>query len=191
MGEPLTAQVKFTWPVKLPAGITVSAVVALFPAVTVMSPPLVNTKPGAALTLIETLVLEMFHGCRYLSNPGSVGQPRDRALRAAFAVYDDDPSSGPSYLPLCMAEKDCPCPTRVQCGPSGYPYCNLRRQARRAPIAVLIGSSAMLGMPRENGLTDFNVTAFERDRYPQEDGEPTRAALSCQRPALRGSASVR
>jgi len=27
---------------------------------------------------------------RYLLNPGSVGQPRDRDWRAAFAVYDDD-----------------------------------------------------------------------------------------------------
>lgn len=29
---------------------------------------------------------------RYLLNPGSVGQPRDRDWRAAFAVYDDDRS---------------------------------------------------------------------------------------------------
>lgn len=27
---------------------------------------------------------------RYLLNPGSVGQPRDRDWRAAFAVYDDN-----------------------------------------------------------------------------------------------------
>lgn len=29
------------------------------------------------------------NNCRYLINPGSVGQPRDRDWRAAFAVYDD------------------------------------------------------------------------------------------------------
>jgi predicted phosphodiesterase len=29
-------------------------------------------------------------GNRYVLNPGSVGQPRDRDWRAAFAVYDDD-----------------------------------------------------------------------------------------------------
>ena len=27
---------------------------------------------------------------RYLINPGSVGQPRDRNPRAAFAIYDSD-----------------------------------------------------------------------------------------------------
>jgi predicted phosphodiesterase len=30
------------------------------------------------------------HDCRYLINPGSVGQPRDGDWRAAFAIIDDD-----------------------------------------------------------------------------------------------------
>ena len=33
--------------------------------------------------------LPLPNGYRYLLNPGSVGQPRDRDWRAAFAVYDD------------------------------------------------------------------------------------------------------
>ncbi len=35
------------------------------------------------------LVLDLEPGCRYLINPGSVGQPRDRDARAAYAIYDD------------------------------------------------------------------------------------------------------
>jgi diadenosine tetraphosphatase ApaH/serine/threonine PP2A family protein phosphatase len=33
--------------------------------------------------------LVLVPGARYLINPGSVGQPRDRDRRAAFALYDD------------------------------------------------------------------------------------------------------
>jgi diadenosine tetraphosphatase ApaH/serine/threonine PP2A family protein phosphatase len=33
-----------------------------------------------------TLALE--NGCRYLLNPGSIGQPRDRDPRAAYMTYD-------------------------------------------------------------------------------------------------------
>ncbi len=38
-------------------------------------------------TLYETLKLEA--GWKYLINPGSVGQPRDRDPRAAYAIYDN------------------------------------------------------------------------------------------------------
>jgi diadenosine tetraphosphatase ApaH/serine/threonine PP2A family protein phosphatase len=38
----------------------------------------------------ERFEVALGHGCRYLINPGSVGQPRDGDWRAAFAVYDDD-----------------------------------------------------------------------------------------------------
>lgn len=34
-------------------------------------------------------VVDLEPGCRYLLNPGSVGQPRDRDPRAAYALYDD------------------------------------------------------------------------------------------------------
>jgi predicted phosphodiesterase len=34
--------------------------------------------------------LELEEGTRYLINPGSVGQPRDRDWRAAFAIFDSD-----------------------------------------------------------------------------------------------------
>lgn len=36
------------------------------------------------------LVLDLDPGCRYLVNPGSVGQPRDRDPRAAYAILDDE-----------------------------------------------------------------------------------------------------
>ncbi|HEY6292422.1 MAG TPA: metallophosphoesterase family protein [Terriglobia bacterium] len=35
-------------------------------------------------------VLDLEEGARYLINPGSVGQPRDRDWRAAFAILDSD-----------------------------------------------------------------------------------------------------
>jgi len=35
------------------------------------------------------VVLDVDANCRYLINPGSVGQPRDRDARAAYAIYDD------------------------------------------------------------------------------------------------------
>ncbi len=35
-------------------------------------------------------VLDLAPGTRYLVNPGSVGQPRDRDPRAAYAIYDHD-----------------------------------------------------------------------------------------------------
>ena len=37
-----------------------------------------------------SLTLRMQEGLRYLINPGSVGQPRDRDWRAAFAIFDAD-----------------------------------------------------------------------------------------------------
>lgn len=40
----------------------------------------------------ESYALQLRTGARYLINPGSVGQPRDRDWRAAFAVYDSDTS---------------------------------------------------------------------------------------------------
>ncbi len=36
------------------------------------------------------LALHIEEGSRYLVNPGSVGQPRDRDWRAAFAIFDSD-----------------------------------------------------------------------------------------------------
>ena len=37
-----------------------------------------------------TATLDLENGARYLINPGSVGQPRDRDWRAAFAILDSD-----------------------------------------------------------------------------------------------------
>ena len=59
VGELLTAQAKLTWPVKPPDGVTVSALVPLPPAVTVMPPPLVNPMLGVALTVMETVVWDV------------------------------------------------------------------------------------------------------------------------------------
>ncbi|MCI0480295.1 MAG: metallophosphatase family protein, partial [Candidatus Dadabacteria bacterium] len=33
--------------------------------------------------------IQLREGVKYLVNPGSVGQPRDRDPRASFAIYDD------------------------------------------------------------------------------------------------------
>ncbi len=41
-------------------------------------------------------------GVRYLINPGSVGQPRDRNARAAFAIYDTDTR----IVKFCRVEYD-------------------------------------------------------------------------------------
>ncbi len=40
----------------------------------------------------EHFEVPLHSGCRYLINPGSVGQPRDGDWRAAFAIYDQDRS---------------------------------------------------------------------------------------------------
>ena len=41
-------------------------------------------------------VIEMQPGCRYVVNPGSVGQPRDGDSRAAYVLYERDASGGES-----------------------------------------------------------------------------------------------
>ena len=52
MGDPFTAQAKFTWPVKPPDGVNVNAVVPLLPAVSVMPPPFVRPKLGGTNWII-------------------------------------------------------------------------------------------------------------------------------------------
>ena len=38
----------------------------------------------------DTMTIPLEPGCRYLINPGSVGQPRDRDWRTSFAIWDDE-----------------------------------------------------------------------------------------------------
>ena len=45
---------------------------------------------GARLLAGGRTVLDLDEGSRYLINPGSVGQARDRDPRAAYAIYDSD-----------------------------------------------------------------------------------------------------
>jgi predicted phosphodiesterase len=53
----------------------------------------VRVQPEYALSdQPEHYELQIQDGTCYLLNPGSVGQPRDRDWRAAFAVYDDEQS---------------------------------------------------------------------------------------------------
>jgi predicted phosphodiesterase len=47
-----------------------------------------NRDIRVALLRGEEGVIELVPGCRYLLNPGSIGQPRDRDPRAAFMTYD-------------------------------------------------------------------------------------------------------
>jgi predicted phosphodiesterase len=42
----------------------------------------------------EGSVVELHDGARYMLNPGSVGQPRDRDPRAAFIVWEDGRATG-------------------------------------------------------------------------------------------------
>lgn len=46
----------------------------------------------SSMTEASEAELVLNHKNRYILNPGSVGQPRDRDWRAAFAVFDDDQS---------------------------------------------------------------------------------------------------
>ena len=57
VGDLLTAQAKFTWPVKPPDGVKVNVFVPLLPAVSVMLPPFVRPKLGGTLMIIATGVL--------------------------------------------------------------------------------------------------------------------------------------
>lgn len=41
----------------------------------------------------DSFTLQLEEGKRYLLNPGSIGQPRDRDPRAAFVIYDSDARS--------------------------------------------------------------------------------------------------
>ncbi len=41
----------------------------------------------------DRTVFALQPGCRYLINPGSLGQPRDRNPRCSFAIYDDTEAS--------------------------------------------------------------------------------------------------
>jgi predicted phosphodiesterase len=60
-------------------------------------PSLFVLRPGSEGQNLEVqllsgrrLVIDLEPGCRYLVNPGSVGQPRDRDPRAAYAIYDEE-----------------------------------------------------------------------------------------------------
>ena len=46
--------------------------------------------PGVRLLTGRRVVIDLEPGARYLINPGSVGQPRDRDSRAAYAIFDDE-----------------------------------------------------------------------------------------------------
>jgi predicted phosphodiesterase len=45
---------------------------------------------AATVTVEDFDTIRLEHGCKYLINVGSVGQPRDGDWRAAYAVYDYD-----------------------------------------------------------------------------------------------------
>jgi diadenosine tetraphosphatase ApaH/serine/threonine PP2A family protein phosphatase len=54
-----------------------------------VTPLLLGIAPGKTADRFEMSLRENF---RYVLNPGSVGQPRDRDWRAAFAIFDDEQS---------------------------------------------------------------------------------------------------
>ena len=60
------------------------------------------------LALESGASLELEKGCRYLINPGSVGQPRDRNPAAAFGVFDADRNRYTQYrvtYPVAEAQR--------------------------------------------------------------------------------------
>src|SRR5262249_9126866 len=56
-----------------------------FPGAFVLDGARVVRHPAAG----DAPVIDLLPGRRYLVNPGSVGQPRDRNPRSGFAIYDD------------------------------------------------------------------------------------------------------
>lgn len=51
--------------------------------------PLVVEEDEETIGVVEADEVELEEGCRYLVNPGSVGQPRDGIPDAAYGLYDD------------------------------------------------------------------------------------------------------
>lgn len=55
-------------------------------------PPEIWTPDSAAQATVLRQTVALRKGCRYLINPGAVGQPRDRDWRAAFILLQDAPA---------------------------------------------------------------------------------------------------
>ena len=60
-----------------------------YPGAFVMEGERVVRRPAAG----DETIVELTEGHRYLVNPGSVGQPRDRNTKCGFAIYDDRSST--------------------------------------------------------------------------------------------------
>ena len=56
-----------------------------YPGVFVMEGGRVVRRPAAG----DEVILDLTDGNRYMVNPGSVGQPRDRNTKCGFGIYDD------------------------------------------------------------------------------------------------------
>jgi len=56
-----------------------------YPGAFVLEGDRITRRPVAG----DEAILDLVEGHRYLINPGSVGQPRDRNTKCGFAVYDD------------------------------------------------------------------------------------------------------
>jgi diadenosine tetraphosphatase ApaH/serine/threonine PP2A family protein phosphatase len=50
----------------------------------------IDTTGGVGLSATRDLLIPLREGFKYLVNPGSVGQPRDSDVRAAYAIVDTD-----------------------------------------------------------------------------------------------------
>lgn len=74
----------------------------------------------------ERTVLTLRPGRRYLVNPGSVGQPRDRDPRAAFAIFDEDARA-------------------VTVHRAAYPVEETRRKILGAGLPAWLGDRLLLG----------------------------------------------
>jgi diadenosine tetraphosphatase ApaH/serine/threonine PP2A family protein phosphatase len=74
----------------------------------------------------ENPVIDILPGRRYLVNPGSVGQPRDRNPRAGFAIYDDTSDT-------------------VSIHRVAYPVAETREKILRAGLPRWLGDRLLLG----------------------------------------------
>jgi len=96
------------------------------PSLFVLRPEEEGDRLGVHLLAGRRSVVDLEPGCRYLVNPGSVGQPRDRDPRAAYAIYDADQDRLYAY--------------RVS-----YPVGSARRRIVQAGLPLVLGDRLLYG----------------------------------------------
>lgn len=96
------------------------------PSLFTLRPTADGAEIEVALLTGRRAVVDLEPDCRYLLNPGSVGQPRDRDPRAAYALYDDHHQ-------------------RVHVYRVGYPTASARRRILQAGLPPVLGDRLLYG----------------------------------------------